>query len=291
MAGSTSWRAGAVALGAVALCGGSAATFTRLAVASWHRVVDVALADPADLVLLVLCLAGLAMAGWLGLATTASALARLPGSCGVLAGRVGDRLAPAVVRRVVAVLAGTAVAAAVAPGTAVAAQHRPGTTTTATAVVGDASPSGGLPDPGFHPLTTRGTNASPVTPTSRPTPGTPTTDPARVVADPVPDVADPAPSEPGFRPHPPRTTRTAVPIDPLARPSRPGALVEEHYVVRGGDTLWDLAARHLGPGATPAQIAAEWPRWYAANRASIGPDPDLIHPGQRLVPPMSALAP
>lgn len=56
-------------------------------------------------------------------------------------------------------------------------------------------------------------------------------------------------------------------------------------IVKPGDCLWDIAAAHLGPGATDAAIARAWPRWYAANRAVIGPDPNLIHPGQRLVPP------
>ena len=56
-------------------------------------------------------------------------------------------------------------------------------------------------------------------------------------------------------------------------------------VVRRGDSLWDLAARHFGPNASAADIAAEWPRWYAANREVIGPDPDLLLPGERLVPP------
>ena len=55
-----------------------------------------------------------------------------------------------------------------------------------------------------------------------------------------------------------------------------------HVVVRRGDTLWDLAGRHLGPGATSADVAQEWPRWYAANLEVIGPDPDLILPGQEL---------
>lgn len=55
-----------------------------------------------------------------------------------------------------------------------------------------------------------------------------------------------------------------------------------HVVVRRGDTLWDLAARHLGPGATSADVAQEWPRWYTANLGVIGPDPDLILPGQQL---------
>jgi nucleoid-associated protein YgaU len=59
-------------------------------------------------------------------------------------------------------------------------------------------------------------------------------------------------------------------------------------VVREGDTLWTLAARELGAGASEAAIVARWPEWYAANRAVIGPDPDLILPGQVLrVPPVS----
>ena len=47
----------------------------------------------------------------------------------------------------------------------------------------------------------------------------------------------------------------------------------------------DIVARRLGPSASAAQIDAEWPRWYAANRARIGADPDLIRPGLRLVVP------
>jgi nucleoid-associated protein YgaU len=59
-------------------------------------------------------------------------------------------------------------------------------------------------------------------------------------------------------------------------------------VVRRGDSLWSIAARHLGPGASDAEIAAQWPRWWHANRAVIGTDPDLILPGTRLIPPSSA---
>ena len=59
-------------------------------------------------------------------------------------------------------------------------------------------------------------------------------------------------------------------------------------VVREGDSLWGLAARELGPGATDEAIAARWPDWYAVNRQVIGEDPDLILPGQVLrVPPAS----
>jgi nucleoid-associated protein YgaU len=63
--------------------------------------------------------------------------------------------------------------------------------------------------------------------------------------------------------------------------------VADEVVVRRGDSLWDIAARHLGRGASTAEVAAEWPRWYAANRAVVGDDPDLLLPGQRLVAPQS----
>jgi LysM repeat protein len=61
----------------------------------------------------------------------------------------------------------------------------------------------------------------------------------------------------------------------------------DRVTVRAGDSLWSLAATHLGSAATTAQIATAWPRWYAANRKVIGADPALIHPGQRLRPPVS----
>jgi hypothetical protein len=56
-------------------------------------------------------------------------------------------------------------------------------------------------------------------------------------------------------------------------------------VVHRGDSLWSIVARQLGPGATDEQIAAAWPAWWAANRDVIGPDPNLILPGQMLRPP------
>jgi nucleoid-associated protein YgaU len=55
--------------------------------------------------------------------------------------------------------------------------------------------------------------------------------------------------------------------------------------------LWAIAATRLGPQATPALVAANWPRWYAANRAVIGADPDLIRPGQLLQPAASTQGP
>jgi len=58
------------------------------------------------------------------------------------------------------------------------------------------------------------------------------------------------------------------------------------HVVRPGDTLWDLAAAELPADAASADVTARWHRIHALNRAVIGPDPDLIHPGQQLrMPP------
>lgn len=57
------------------------------------------------------------------------------------------------------------------------------------------------------------------------------------------------------------------------------------YRVRPGDCLWTVARTHLEPGAGDQRIAAEWPRWYAANAGVIGDDPDLITPGTVLRAP------
>ncbi|HYH76978.1 MAG TPA: LysM domain-containing protein [Arthrobacter sp.] len=58
--------------------------------------------------------------------------------------------------------------------------------------------------------------------------------------------------------------------------------------VLAGDTLWDIAARHLGPAASDVDVALHWPRWYQANKAKIGENPDVLLPGQVLKPPAAA---
>ena len=60
--------------------------------------------------------------------------------------------------------------------------------------------------------------------------------------------------------------------------------------VRPGDCLWDIARRRLAH-PTPIRVAADWPRWWRNNRAVIGPDPDLVMPGQRLRPPAPSRSP
>lgn len=61
----------------------------------------------------------------------------------------------------------------------------------------------------------------------------------------------------------------------------------EGVTVHAGDSLWDIAARHLGHGASELDIALHWPRWYEANREHIGGNPDVLLPGQILQPPLS----
>ena len=68
-------------------------------------------------------------------------------------------------------------------------------------------------------------------------------------------------------------------VAPVAKPVRRPA--ESAVEVAPGDTLWDIAARRLGAGAS-------WPAIYALNRDVIGPDPGVITPGQRLVLPSDA---
>lgn len=56
--------------------------------------------------------------------------------------------------------------------------------------------------------------------------------------------------------------------------------------VQPGDSLWAIADRVLGPAAAAADLASYSRRVHGANRSLIGPDPDLIHPGQQLrLPP------
>lgn len=56
-------------------------------------------------------------------------------------------------------------------------------------------------------------------------------------------------------------------------------------LVRPGDSLWVIAERELRPGATDRAVVASVAALYAANRLTIGDNPNLIFPGQRLTAP------
>lgn len=197
-------------------------------------------------------LAAAAVLGWLVLGAVVTAAELLARSRGV--DGIASRIAPAATRRLVAAALGVGVACA----SAAPALAAPGPTAVIDIGVGaqDDEQAAAAPvpvDPGWAPL------------------------PASAVA-----------VDPGWqpaRPPDPVATTSAADLGPLATPPRPRAVAEEAVVVRRGDTLWDIAARALPAGATDAEIAAEWPRWYDANSSVIGADPDHIVPGQRLVPP------
>lgn len=61
--------------------------------------------------------------------------------------------------------------------------------------------------------------------------------------------------------------------------------VDGRYVVSPGDTLWAIARRDLGPGASPTSVEARWREIYRANLTVVGSNPDLILPGTPLVLP------
>ena len=69
------------------------------------------------------------------------------------------------------------------------------------------------------------------------------------------------------------TLSTATAPVPTAGPAA-------RYAVQAGDTLSAIAARFAVHGG--------WPVLYAANRHTIGPDPDVLHPGTVLVLPRQA---
>lgn len=98
---------------------------------------------------------------------------------------------------------------------------------------------------------------------------------------PVPAPATGGPSGPG--------ASSGVTAAPPGR--QPGAAPVGDVVVAPGDSLWRIAEQHLPPDADAGRVAAEWPRWWSANRAVVGDDPDLLLPGQHLRTPVAGSLP
>jgi hypothetical protein len=72
----------------------------------------------------------------------------------------------------------------------------------------------------------------------------------------------------------------------------PAPAAGEHVVVRG-DCLWEIAqawvaGQQPGTPVAGADVARAVHAWWQTNAAVIGPDPDLLLPGQVLRPPSTA---
>ncbi|QCY32609.1 LysM peptidoglycan-binding domain-containing protein [Kocuria rosea] len=114
---------------------------------------------------------------------------------------------------------------------------------------------------------------------------------------PAPEAPGPAPA-PGAGPRPgpdrepapggesaPAPSTAPDPCFPRTGPSVAERTVDGAVTVVRGDTLWSLAAAHLGPEASDQQVARAWPRWYELNRPVLPDGPHRLLPGQRLVVP------
>jgi nucleoid-associated protein YgaU len=103
---------------------------------------------------------------------------------------------------------------------------------------------------------------------------------------PPPEPDDPAgksPVDARWKPLPPVVDTGPLTARHVRTEDTPGTGRE--VTVRPGDSLWSIAAAALGPFASDADIAREWPRLYAANRAAVGANPHFLRPGLVLVLP------
>ena len=193
--------------------------------------------------------------GYLALGAVLTLLAALPGAVGSACASLADAVTPRAYRRLAQVALGLTVIAGPTLGT----------------VAANADPSGAHPNSAQTSIT-----SSTVLDLDRPGTGH---QPEQVLLDqPGTTAGSHAPDL--DRPGRTSTTPRADDRDPLIRQVRD--VEDANYTVRRGDCLWHIAERHLGPGASSAEITAEWHRWYQANRDVIGPDPDLILVGQVL---------
>ena len=71
-------------------------------------------------------------------------------------------------------------------------------------------------------------------------------------------------------------------------PSRPAPQPSERLTVYPGDSFWSVSQRHLGPQASPQQIANEAERIFELNRDRTEGDPSLLMPGEELLVAPSA---
>lgn len=241
-------------------------------------------ADPVAPMISLLALLAEALVAYLLVVLALRSLCLLPGSIGRVAGQVTLLVTPVAVRRVLDLLVGGAL---LAQATLVASSgilpgHRGDVPALAMATssisIGDAAPVTGYGQAVTDPVETRPAprrSSAPLPPwlgggSSNPAP------------EPIGGTAEPGSSG---EPEAGSSDATGPGSTGGAAPGSGGAVVG--YSVAVGDTLWDIAAAHLGPGErTVGNVHRYWRQVYRANRRVIGSHPDLIHPGTRLnVPP------
>lgn len=273
-----------------AACGAAVAATGAAGLGWWLTAAAAALLDaarspvplsPEDAVALLAACLGLLLLLWLALGVLATVLSLLPGRVGAAARRIADRVAPALSRRLAAVIVGASLGGALAPGTALARDGRivPHADVVTTAVSPNFAPEAPeAPAAAAAPAFSGATGGPGWGPAAEPVPDR-VTAPAGVAARSAARTPGWVPDRPLVRRQPsPRLVATSPP-----REERPGV------VVRRGDTLWAIARQHLGPGATDAEVAQDWPRWHRANQDVIGPDPDRLLPGMVLQAPSRAV--
>ena len=132
----------------------------------------------------------------------------------------------------------------------------------------------------------------PVVATAAPTAPSTTSEPAPVGVPSVDTAGSVQKTGPAPAPAPGWSDVGALPAQPTdvpPVPDWPTAPAPGEHVVLRGDCLWDIAtawsaARSPGP-VTSAATAAAVHAWWQANAEVIGPDPDLLRPGQVLRAP------
>jgi len=71
---------------------------------------------------------------------------------------------------------------------------------------------------------------------------------------------------------------SGLPLPDLPDSPHAGRTLPGSVLVRSGDSLWLIARRDLSPSASDSAVCRRVDALYAANRATIGADPDLIFP-------------
>ena len=281
--------AAALTVAGLVVAGPRTSDLRALSVGGWRD-------DPLGVVATMAGLAAWALVLWLAVSTALTCAAALPGRVGRACAVVAQRCTPRLARSAASLLLGgsvglTSLAGALAPAAyaatsggagALAALPAPGEPI-ASATQGLRAPGPAVPAPVVAP-------ADPGTATPTPPPrARPPAPPARPPAPPADGpLGLPPPGEPAAGGRSP-TARSIAASSPApagsAAPAAPANQRPGAVVVHRGDTLWSLARSALGPQATDAQIAAEWPRWWRANATVVGRDPDVLWPGQVLLPP------